>query len=102
MNIVVKDENGKTWPADAVYCSAERGGLVVEAQVGEDYIPDIPEEATVHLSTGMTDKNGREILCGDVVLFKGDEADVCFDGINFFVFDVNLTPELAATMEVVG
>ena len=67
----------------------------------------VPFEASVHLSTGMCDKNGREILVGDWATRDDMDDRQCIitDGTRFYCavddFSELLTPELAATLEVV-
>lgn len=62
-------------------------------------------EASVHISTGMTDKNGQEILVGDEVIKPSKcSSFVIFDGTNMRLDNSAknlLTPELAATLEVI-
>jgi len=45
----------------------------------------VPFEASVHLSTGMFDRNGREILVGDKVRDEAHKREgvVLFDGMLF-------------------
>lgn len=68
-------------------------------------------EASVHLSTGMLDVNGTEILDIDVLIDKQKEKwKVLYSGFAWLIDSISvvryvpttLTPELAATLEVVN
>lgn len=102
MKLVAKDEKGNIVNVRASY----RIHVNTEFGRGEVSIPD----SDVHLSTGMLDKNGNEIL--DIHLLHDKHGciwKVMWDGCAWYVFSSVgmewqrdlLTPELAATLEVV-
>ncbi len=87
-------EAGETW----ILVQTGKQSYVYE-QVGEHY--------TLHISTGVTDKHGREILVGNRLRDRtGDEWKVTWDGKQWSIFwtmnPVLLTTELAREMEVVS
>lgn len=80
---------------------------LTEGDVKESWLPCNLDDVDVLLSTGMLDKNGREILVGDEIrYYNGGTSRVLSDGECFFVHGYAniakpLTPELAKTLEVV-
>lgn len=104
--IAVSKETGEQFPV------REAGETWIVVQTGkQSYVYEkAGERYTLHVSTGTFDKHGREILVGDEVITKlGENTQIVFNG-DCFVFMPGgydeawfdeLTPELAATMEVV-
>lgn len=105
--IVAKDNDGKVWPIRVIIYRADGEIDFVHVNDDEQSMLYVPEEATIHLSTGMKDKNGREILVGDWVVMDDISERFCIitDGTHCYAsfddYSEKLTPELAATMEVV-
>lgn len=101
MKLVAKDEKGNIVEVRASY----RIHVNTEFGHGEVSIPAVD----IYLSTGMPDKNGREIVVGsEVTMPDGLTATVIFDGECFFLLRYSnvvteaLTPELAKTLEVIS
>lgn len=113
MKLIAVDATGKRWVTSIIEYDTD-GTVSAILVYNNDDTPRIfqPAEATLHVSTCMFDKNGSEILvgvwCRDQV---GVRRSVVTDGRLFYsgasalyknvwMREV-LTPELAATMEVV-
>jgi hypothetical protein len=87
----------------------ERTGTVIFGE-RENEILTLPVGGVdPRLSTGMTDKNGTDVLVGDRLNVQdGCELEIVFtDGTHYWCasegeIGYELTPELAATMEVVA
>lgn len=99
MNLVAKDKDGKWTPVRSSFRKP------IKSLLGNGEVA-IPADS-VHISTGMLDKNGRLIVVGDKVNTGEHKGMVLYDGETFpLLFFVNmisyyLTPELAATLEVI-
>jgi hypothetical protein len=104
--IAIETATGKQFPV------REAGETWILVQTGkQSYVYEkAGERYTLHVSTCMFDKHGREILVGDEVITKlGENTQIVFNG-DCFVFMPGgydeawfdeLTPEIAETIEVV-
>ena len=106
--VAIEKATGKRWPVKEA--SFEDSETWIAVQTGkQSYVYErVGERYTLHVSTCTFDKHGQEILVGDEVMMPDDfTACVIFDGELFWLqryankISTCLTPELAATMEVV-
>lgn len=107
MNIVKKGKDGSI--SHLVSIKNSNGNICVDVNRQHAFTIYPSTESTVHLSTTYPDKNGRVILVGDKLDVQDDcpLATVFTDGTHFWFAQDDemgdmLTPELAATMEVLG
>jgi len=106
INLVAKTKNGKIYP---VVMLTDKVTFQISKQMFRT--ERIGEGATIHLSTNMTDKNGRLILVGDKVRTPNPDypiGKIWSDSNDFYMIIKKgywtvrmLTPEIAATLEVV-
>jgi hypothetical protein len=108
IKLVAKTQDNKMHEIGEICYTSEPPTAQIKIEQS-DYYTTMPSGATIHLSTGMFDMNGREILVGDelIIPIYGRAATVIYDGECFFlqrysnIVSEYLTSEFVKTLEVV-